>query len=78
MKILSSLLFIGILFSLLGFLMILLAESFLIYSMFINFFSFPLFFRDVCLVLPMLSPIFGDHLVILLEQARIHDEHYIS
>ena len=37
-------LLIGILFSLSGFLIILLAESFLIYSMIINFFSFPLFY----------------------------------
>ena len=35
---------IGIIFSLLGFLIILLTEHFLIYAMTINFLSFPLFF----------------------------------
>lgn len=37
-------LLIGILFSLLGFLIILLAKNFLIYSMILNFFLFPLFY----------------------------------
>ena len=37
-------LLVGILFSLLGFLIILLAKNFLIYSMILNFFLFPLFY----------------------------------